>query len=543
MDLLTLIGDIDENFYQLGLLDKEKAKDVHRDVRLMLSTPWKPINRVLEEVAKVVLKNSLLKKADYYTHLKCYAEGMGITLEEAAYVMMLPEIVSCMTKWAPGLTKGNLGCSSFFMRNEKAEVVHGRILDFPLQGSYDLQERAILYDLKGMPKTLGFGASGIPYPSITLMTEDGMTLALHQKFTNVFNKDGISIFALIFDMLKNANDRASVIDYLKAHESITTWCLYMSFKNGDALAVDIMGKDIYANELHIPEKEILYFCNHLENKSISQNDMLPTGFHQYNVMRETIANKKIELLLTKKQKTDLDLIKMMATPWDQKIKEAGHYENYQMDNITPSSLTIMTMNPTAAKSIYITGEAPKIYNDNLIELADCFTNPNQKEITSKKAKNDLKVASLDYYEGLKSLMKAQRGFDLYSAQSVYHELQFAIDHLENYPEVGLAKFYFLVAQYMFETHPKVLMTLLLDFKSMEGHLPPNLNDHCLLFIGRLERILQMPKTMEEDKIKHTKLRDIYSLEVKIPRAIFHGTTKGMIVPRIDIMDVIYVYTS
>lgn len=539
MDLLTLIGDTDENFYQLGMIDKDKAKDVHRDVKLMLSTPWKPINIAIEEVAKIVLKNTLLKKSDYYSHLKSYAEGLGVTLEEAAYVMLLPEIVSCMSKWAPGMIRGNLGCSSFFMRNEKSEVVHGRILDFPLQGSYDLNERAILYDLKGMPRTLGFGASGIPYPSITLMTEDGMTLALHQKFTNVFNKDGISIFALIFDLLKNANDKTSVLEYLKNHESITTWCLYISFKNGDVLAVDIMGKEIYAKELTIPDEGVLYFCNHLENKKILQENMLPFGFHQYNVMREEIANKKIDQFIAKKQKTEIELIKMMTIPLDQKVSKKGHFENYQMDNITPSSLTAMTMNPTSHSCLYVGGEAPKVFRDNLIQITNCFDNLSQKEIKTKKSKS----VTEDYYEGIKSLMKAQKGFDLYNPQSVYHHLQFAIDHLENYPELGLAKFYFLVAQYMFETHPKVLMTLLHDFKKMEGHLPTNLNDHCLLFIGRLERILKTTITLEEDKISHPKLREIYKLELKIPRAIFHATTKGMIVPRLDIIDVIYPYNA
>lgn len=538
MDLLTLIGDADENFYQLGLMDRDKAKDVHRDVKLMLNTPWKPINIAIEEVAKVVIKNTLLKRSEYCGQLKSYAEGLGVTFEEAAYTMLIPEIVSCMTKWAPGLIKGSLGCSSFFMRNEKNEVVHGRILDFPLQGSYDLNERAILYDLKGMPKTLGFGAIGIPYPSITLMTEDGMTLALHQKFNNVFNKDGISIFSLIFDLLKNANDKASVLEYLRSHESITTWCLYMTFKNGDALAVDIMGKEIYANELIIPEDGVLYFCNHLENKNINQMEMLPTGFHQYNLMREEVANKKIANFLSKKQKTDSDLIRMMTTPLDQKIKTTGHYEHYKMDTMTPSSLTVMTMNPTSSQCLYIGGEAPKLFRDNIIQIDNCFKNVTQKEIKIKKAKS----VSEDYYEGIKSLMEAQKGFDLYDPQMVYHGLQFAIDHLENYPEHIVAKFYFLVAQYMFETHPKVLVTLLHDFKELEGKCPPNLNDHCLLFIGRLERILKSSRTMEEDKISHPKLRDIYNLELKIPRAIFHLTTKGMIVPRIDIMDFIYLYT-
>ncbi|MDO9181848.1 MAG: hypothetical protein Q7U04_05540, partial [Bacteriovorax sp.] len=519
MDLLTLIGDAEENFYQLGLLDRERAKEVHRDVKLMLSTPWKPVNKAIEEVAKLVLKNSNQKKSDRYTHLRSYADGLGLKFEDVAYVMLIPEIVSCMTKWAPGFIKGNLGCSSFFMRNEKSEVVHGRILDFPLQGSYDLYERAILYDLKGMPKTLGFSSAGIPYPSITLMTEDGMTLALHQKFTNVCNIDGLSIFELIFDLIKNANDKKSVLEYLRSHPSITTWCLYMSFKNGDVLAVDLMGKEIFANEFTIPDIGALYFCNHLENKELKQTEMLPTGFHQYNLMREEIANKKIAQFIKTKQNvkknTDLEIIKMMATPIHQPLKTPGHYEHYLMDNLTPSSLTVVTLNPTAGVSNFIGGAAPKIYRDNVISITDCFNNPIQKNIVEnpKGKTKDKKHSSPsnDYYHGIASLMKAQKGFDLYDPQSVYHNLQFAIDHLEHHAEKGVAEFYFLIAQYMFESHSKVLMTILHDFKKLEGHLPETLNDHCLLFIGRLERILQVANTLEEDKIIHPKLRAIYNL--------------------------------
>jgi len=539
MELLTLIGNINENFYQLGLNDKERAKEVHRDVKNMLSTPWKGVNKGIEEVAKIILKNSLLKKTDYYNHLKCYSEGLGISHEEAAYVMLIPEMVSGMSKWAPGFIKGNLACSSFFMRNELGEVVHGRILDFPLQGSFDLNERAILYDLKGIPKTLGFGSVGIPYPSITLMTEDGMTIALHQKFTNIINSSGLSIFELIFDMLKYANDKKSVLEYLKNHQSIATWCLYISFKNGDILAVDIMGNEIYANEYTLNDN-ILYFCNHLENKSLNQDDFLPTGFHKYNSMRQEVAHKKIQHFNLKKDKTELALIKMMTTPLEQKIKQKGHYENYLMDNLTPSSLSVMTMNPTASTSLYIEGPAPKLFRNNILSLSNCFSSPVQIKIKGKK---NQKYVSEDYFQGLASLMKAQKSFDLKSPQSLYHHLQFAIDHLDLFPEKGVAEFYFLIAQYMYETHPKVLTNLLADFTKLEGHLPSNLNDHCLLFMARLQRILDSDSKLEEDKIQHQKLKSIYNLELKIPKQILHMTTKGMIIPRIDILDIIYIYAS
>ncbi len=537
MNLLSLFGDIDENFYQLGVLDRSGAKLVHDDVKTMLSTPWKGVNKGIEELAKLIIKNTLLKKPDFYHHLKAYSEGLNIKVEETAYIMLIPELISCMSKWAPAFSKGSLGCSSFFMRNHNEEVVHGRILDFPLQGSYDKLERAILYELNGMPKTLGFGSCGIPYPSISLMTEDGMTLALHQKFTNIFNKDGVSIFELIFDLLKKANDKKSVIDYLNQNESITTWSLYMSFKNGDILACDLMGKENYINEHHVDSKSVHYFCNRLENPKLNQADFIPYGFGQYNNMRTEIALKKIHKFDTNKEKSDEELIKLMATPFDQK-KSKENLLGFNLDNITLSSLSVMTLNPTSQTALYLDGDAPKIYQDNILKIEKTFRAP---EIIKIKAKKNQKLVPSDYQIGLSALMKAQKGFDMKDAQIIYHELQIAIDHLSDFPEKKIAEFYFLLAQYIYETHSKVQTHILHEFKNFEGKLPIYLNDHCLLFINRLERILKISPTTEDDKIIHPKLKDIRNFERKIPDNLLHLTTKSMIFPRLDILDIIYLY--
>ena len=539
MDLITLIGDIDENFYQLGLKDKEKGKLVHHDVKMMLRTPWTPVNKLIEEVGKSVIKNSLLKKSENFKHLKSYAEGIGIPLEECAYTMLIPELVSCMSKWAPSLTKGKLGCSSFMMRNEVGEVVHGRILDFPLQGSYDIYERSILYDVKGMPKTLGFGSIGIPYPSITLMTEDGLTIALHQKFTNVFNPKGLSIFEYVLKLVQTANDKKSIIEFIRAHQTITTWCLYMTFKNGEALACDLSGDRPFINELQIPETGILYFCNHLEDKSLNQRQFLPLGFDQYNLMREEIATRKIVNFINKKksQPTSIELLHLMTTPFDQKIKN-HNIKNFKLDNITLNSITAMTMNPTSGSALYMGGAAPKIYKDQVIEISSVFQRIKQSPLKTKK------MPSFDpeYHLGLHAMMQAQKGFDAHDSVEIYHQLQMAIDHLEGYPEKQIAEFYFLIAQYIYESHNQILTNLLNDFKNFKDKLPPYLNDQCLLFIGRLERILKMPQSMEEDSIETIKLRELYQRELKIPRAIFHLSNKKLIVPRIDILDVIYIMT-
>ncbi len=544
MDLLSLIGDADENFYQLGLKDKSSGKLVHADVKNMLRTPWPRINMIIEEVAKVVIKNSKHFKTEHYTHLKAYSEGLGISLEETAYTMLIPELVSSMSKWAPGLIKGNLGCSSFIMRNKAGEVVHGRILDFPLQGSFDVYERAVLYDLKGIPKMIGFGASGIPYPSITLMTEKGMTLALHQKFTNNFNPRGQSIFEFIFDLVKNCDDKESVTAFIKSRPTITTWGLYITFKNGDVLAADVMGEKSYVHYPNIPDNGILYFCNHLENKNQDKNqnqkNFLPLGFDHYNQMRESSANEKIHAFRRSKQgaPSELELMQLMASPQKTNLKQ--NFTNWNLDNLTASSLTVLTMNPTAGKALYLEGPAPKVFRDSVIEISNCF------ERIAKSAVKIKKNSAVDneYFEGLHAIMEAQKGFDMHDSVTVYHQLQMAIDHLEHYAEKKLVQFYFLIAQYIYESHEKVLTNLLSDFREMENNLPPYLNDHCLLFIARIEKILKLTGIpLAEDRLITPKLRDIYRLECKIPRALFHVTTKNMVIPRMDILDVIYLYTT
>lgn len=529
---IELYGNIEENFYQLGLKDRESGKIVHKDVQNMLRTPVSAVNKLIAEVSKNIIKQTHIKDQSKYPHLKAYAEGMKLKTEDLFYIMLIPEMISGMSKWAPGLIKGNFGCSSFFMRNPENEMIHGRILDFPLKNSFDLYERTILYAFDGRPKIFGFSSAGIPYPSITATNEYGVTVALHQKFTNVLNLSGESIFEIIYEMLNQVKNKSDAIKFLQDKKSITTWCLYMSFSNGEILAYDIMGEDAFYNEDFIPleSKKILYFCNHLENPKLEQTDYVPIGFNEYNFMREQSAQIKIEEFIKKDQFHEIDLLKMMTSPPKKR-------KNYQMDCLTPTTLTATVLNPTAKNIFYIVDEAPKVYQGNIEKIENCFNNPNHKNIDDKKYKHQHR----EYYKGLSALSLAQKGFDLKDAQAVYHQLQLAIDHLEQYPDQVIAKLYFLIAQYIYEDHQKVKFHLLQEFKEIKNFLTGYLKEQCELFIFRLEFQLNLPVTLEKDMLVHQKLKDIYEFELKIPRTIFHFTTKMMMVPRIDILDVIYVY--
>lgn len=540
MEISNLIGDLNQNLYKLGLIDKKDASIVLDDVKLMIRTPWAPVNKIIEEIAKEILKNTLLKNPNSYEFIKSYAEGLGKSIEECAFTMLVPEIVSSLSKWIPTLKRAPFGCSSFVTKNPKGEVLHGRILDFPLHGTYDIHERALNFKIDGLPKMLSFGAVGIPYPSITFMNEFGITLALHEKFTNVFNYKGQSIFEYIFKLSTVATDKEAILDFINNNQTFTTWCLNITFKDGTGISVDIGGEKPVIFEYTIPDHGILYFNNKLLDPTLKQEDFIPYGFSQYNDLRESLAKEKIDIFMSEhgKNPTEAELLKLMSSKIDQAVTKEN-FNEYRLDNINCSSLSVMVLNPTAQKAYYLKGEAPKFYKDSFCEFTNVFSDLKTKEHTIK-AKD-----GIDHFvfQGNQALMKAQKAFDKKDASQVYNQLQLAIDYLENQPEEHIARFYFLVAQFIYENHDVALEKLLKDFKSYEDKLPSYLNDQCLMFIWRLERILNLHPSVETDKITSIKLKNILKKEELIPRFLFKSVIKNMMIPRIDILDIIYLMNA
>ena len=52
METKLVTGTFSETFYRLGLEDRQKAHIVLNDVKNLLTTPWKPVNILFEEIAK-----------------------------------------------------------------------------------------------------------------------------------------------------------------------------------------------------------------------------------------------------------------------------------------------------------------------------------------------------------------------------------------------------------------------------------------------------------------------------------------------------------
>jgi len=186
-------------------------------------------------------------------------------------------------------------------------------------------------------------------------------------------------------------------------------------------------------------------------------------------------------------------------------------ETNKLDPITPSSLSIMSLNPSEQSALYMPGDAPKVYRGKILEISNAFNQPKLDEKVSKKSyKSNLD----DYHDGLSAMMKAQKGFDMRESQTIYHNLQFAMDHLEKISGEKSSIILFLIAQYIYETHSKVLTHILSEFKIIKDKLPENLVDHCNLFIYRLETILGINVSIKSEDIRHKNLRKFLNLNRK-----------------------------
>ena len=93
------------------------------------------------------------------------------------------------------------------------------------------------------------------------MNSYGVSVALHQKYTDHFNIKGTPIFEIAEEMLLKCGDKKSVLSFLKNSESLTTWGLYIGFSDGQVLEVDLRGEEILVNEFRLEENQILYFNN------------------------------------------------------------------------------------------------------------------------------------------------------------------------------------------------------------------------------------------------------------------------------------------
>lgn len=531
LDHIHLIGNSEENFYQLGLRDKTAFTEVYLQISMLCmrnNFMAKIIKSTTDFARSFVNKNTSINMRD----LKAYAEGLEQPIDKVLFAFLLPEMVASFNKWAPDLLSLIPGCSSLFLWDKEEQgIVHSRVLDYALNGPFEKHERSVLYEFTGRNKVYSFNSAGIAFPSLSAMNDKGLTVALHYKHGDYFNLKGESIFFIVNDILSYTSNIREAIKLLREKESISFWGLYLSDKNGEVAAIDICGNQMHQEKFQIQDHDYLYFNNRALLHQNSSEDMQPYG----NLDQCNMRASNIEFHFKKKSyKVEKDRmlqgLKILGTPAPTKSNTA---KNWKLPPITPSSIQLYSFHNSKNEAYFINGEGPKYYTGNYIEIKNLFKGESQvlKENQVKHPK---------FIRAQKHLSKYQTSIDTGKIAQAYHHIQMAIDLFSGSQEQLIAKFYFCITQYIYEPDKRDLAYLHDEILSLENLLPEYLENHRLLFELRLQKLLGYKTKNQSKKLQNKNLKKLYKEELKLSPLAIKGL-KLLIFPRIDVMDIVYAY--
>lgn len=534
---MTLNGKKSEALYQLGL---SESKNFHPNLEMLerlVQTKSPAINRILQTLGQTLLKQTRQNRHNQTSNelLRAYAEGLGVSFEKVALAYFLPELASSLSKWLPGLPVNLLGCSSFLAWSEISESpFHGRILDFPLVGSFDRLERVLHTRFEGELAVCSLSSSGLPFHSLTAINEAGVTMALHQKFTPSFHPDGESIFSLASDLIARTTSYKALSKLIKEKKSITTWNLIFTFPDGRATSIDISGSHYVEQTFDLKQGE-QYLCNFAPTEIERSNLYQPLGINSYNQMRAASAHRKFKKFNPQKS-SEVDLLKIMSTL---KLKKGESAKKFELDCLTPSSLHTVVMNGKKSTLHANSGIAPKLFCSQYAVIEAQLSDPRARPTLSLKGK--LKEPSLPE-RGYRHIIDAQVAYDRLDKHGFYHHLQMAIGHFHELEIKIICEFFFQIALFLDTTHMKERHMILSELTRMRELLPPYLRDMCTLYILRLERLTQSSQQNSSQRIKeisHPGLVLMAQAEEKIPPPILAATLSKTAVIRLDLLDVIH----
>lgn len=520
--VIELFGSEEESFYQLGIRDRESVEISLHHIKSLISTKWNTINKQIHGIAA-----ELVDKVSYHSNhherlLQAYSDGLQVKKADIKFALMIPEICSFIGSNTPDLSRLGFGCSSFFSLNKHGEPVHHRVLDFPLKGTYDQFERVQLSHFKNKNKVINFSSVGLPFSGLTSMNESGLTLGIHQKFTDHFNVHGESIFYLAHELIHQCHNIDDVKNFLMKHQTITNWNFNCLDRDGNVLSADLCGNKVTFLE-HDLEDGPIYFCNELLDQDLKQADFIPSGINNYNDKRIDSAYSKLKKLALYDM-DDPGMLKYLSTPTKKK--------KFHIDPITLSSVSSVLFNPLQESCYHVYGESPKIHVGKTEKYSEVFDTYQRTLIETKALKNNVITK-----EALAHLSLAQSHFDLNQISECYHELQMSIEKNRGTPYEAISKFYFLVVQYIYEEHLNVLSHLQDDILEFYDDLPTYLQEVAIIIDQRLS-ILCSTKQVLTANISNENLKKRYRFESKKGK-LAHQIFKKSTFIHIDIFDVIF----
>ncbi len=518
--VIKLFGSEEENFYQLGQKERSFFRENKSSIYRLFGISQERVHTLAEKFIRTLSIGLAKQHPKYIRDIEAYAEGLHVSPNEVFSLFLIPEVLSAIHKFIPGVAGNIFGCSSIFGLNENG-IIHGRTLDFPLIGVLDKGMTNIQFQFKEQ-KVFYHSFKGIPFPALTAMNENGVTLGLHQKFNRYFNPKGTPIFEIGKLVISQARDIKDVFEILDHSPSLTSWALNIGFGN-KAYEIDLKGNNYSVIETEIFKNDWIYNCNEpIEKENSDFINVVPFGMEEFNLFRRQQAERSLNKSKKIDAKNILKVLSQKNTAIDKNV----------LSPLTMASLDIVAMEPCQNRSFRFFGDGPQNWNNDLFEFNDVFNSPKINKVKKTQSqKNE------NFYKALKEFAKASTSFQENNFESLFHHLQIAELYLRNDPYLDYLRFFKLAYSYVLLDQSN-LPDIYLDFLNLHGKLSPYLEDHIELYLCRLETILEYPKGQRNHSFYNKNLEKIGELERKLGKR-FLLNKRRFYLPRPEVHDIIY----
>ncbi|MCY4524950.1 MAG: hypothetical protein OXB84_09430, partial [Halobacteriovoraceae bacterium] len=458
LPFIELTGDPLKNYHRLGVKDRKLYQKI-TEKKENPSTGEK-INFFFYRGLKIPAFTVLKRHPSFAKSVKAYSEGLKVRTTEYASLLLGVEWAATGKTWPFRSFRPHFyGVSCFYLR--KGSICMAGSIPFLRGANLTENERLVLYKFDKSPKVFSCNTAACPWPSFFCMNEQGTMLSVFQGDKDVFNLKGTPIFEIIHKLMMEAMPFKTALSFLKKTNSIGSWKINMAFKSGKVLSVNLAGEDKSFKRYDLTKKNPLFLGS------------APNGF--------SFGEK-----VSRKQFSDLELFHLMEKAFTKKT--ASPRIKMQLEKFSSFTSCFNSQGSSLAKQRF----HPRYLSGGYEQIKTIWKKPK-----AAYRKETLKKAEFNYKKGINSFLLSQTFFADKDWHLAYHNIQMAIELLRDYPEEHIARFYFLIFEFINNYSERSHFRLLSDFEKIGPQLPSTLKKHCLLFIWRLKHIVKIENKKEQ----------------------------------------------
>ncbi len=506
--IVPLIGEPVETLHLLGLRERESFLRLEARVRKLLST-----NQLLGFGQEVVTRAKVLlrkREPSYFeTCVDAYAKGLGIEPLRYHSFLALFELAAHNGQAYPELKALLPGCTSVITRQGE-DLMHARLLDYPLIGLFDALPRLYQWQVPGKGPLLTYSCEGLAPLFFQGIHGAGISFAVHHKPGRSFFAEGQGIFQVVFEGLFQSKTFGELKKDLRRRQTITKWSIILLDKSGAVHAVDLDGPAQNVETYDALTGGPLIFTN----IPLQGDTAAFRSFIRFSELRQHWANS--QLRHSPGTRHLLDLLTDV---------EARDKKEWQHPAGTLATVGAWVTNLSKGYVDLKEGSAPLTVGDQLLRVNLAKLD----SLSVLRPPQPLSAFELSW----KRAARAQSAFDEGEYDVAYHELQMAHALMPDEQWRHIFTFYLGLWDFRFVSNPRELAQVYKVAKKLQ--LPPHLRDPWIFFIMRLEKKLDLAPTVGHRELS-PELQTLFQQEKLATKALF-ATWMKLLYPRLEILDV------